>query len=327
VASVLVYINTSAGRPERHSLEVLGEGRRIASTLGATLYAYAEVEEAKENCSDLIADLGQGGVDRVLVRPQQSTEGPALWSTRGQRMTEAAVQVHPQVVILAADDCSHDVGPRLAAELGGAFIAEPAVHYGSHGEVIFSRLVYGSTHHKRLNTEDSPVPIVITLTSGSYPPADGVDDAEAFFFDAGAVPEEQSFDLIDSATDEDSRLEHAAIVVVAGAGLSSDEIELARELSESLGGEFGATHSVCEAGHVDSSREVDVSARRISPQLYIACGASGSAGHLGAVSSDAEIIAINTDARAPIFRVASYGVVGKAEEILPQLISAAKENK
>ena len=78
----------------------------------------------------------------------------------------------------------------------------------------------------------------------------------------------------------------------------------------------------CQRGLLASGRELGVGGRRVAPDLYVVCGASGSVTHLGAVSPDAEIVAIDRDPAAPIFRAARWGLVGTIEDIVPGLLAA-----
>jgi electron transfer flavoprotein alpha subunit len=83
---------------------------------------------------------------------------------------------------------------------------------------------------------------------------------------------------------------------------------------------------VCNRGLAPTERQIGIGARSVAPELYIVCAASGSSAHLGAISSDAEIVAIDIDPEAPIFRAASYGIVGDLADILPDLIAAIRKH-
>jgi electron transfer flavoprotein alpha subunit len=116
----------------------------------------------------------------------------------------------------------------------------------------------------------------------------------------------------------------APVVVTGGAGVTEKTWPLVEDLARALGGEPGATRALCARGIAPASREVGVGARHVAPQLYIVCGASGSPAHLGAVAPDAEIVAIDRDPEAPIFKIASYGIVGAIEDVVPALIESLR---
>lgn len=324
MANLLVYIELAGDHPAPASLEALGEARRIASHLGATLYGILPCAvPPRYDVDAAIAILSQRGADRVILTSGPELGPPPLYVTHGHTLNAAIDRVPPAMVILAATPGGLDLAPRAAARLGAAFMAEPSVEYGARGELVLSRTVYGRTWRRRLTTDDVERPIVLTLAPGGYATAEGCEEADVLVVEATA-PATVTVEEIGRADDPGASLETARVVVCAGAGISPEEYVLVRELAAALDGEVAVTRGAVERGLDGGEREVGVGGRRVAPRLYIACGASGSTDHLGAISPDAQIIAINRDPMAPIFRVAAYGMVGEAAALLPELIAAAR---
>ena len=134
----------------------------------------------------------------------------------------------------------------------------------------------------------------------------------------GDKTSEEKFKEAEQAVD----LTQADVIVSVGRGICKKEnIEMARELSKTLGGEIAASRPVVDAGWLESSRQVGSSGQTVSPKLYLALGISGAIQHVVGMKGSKNIVVINKDANAPLFEIADYGVVGDIFEIVPKLIS------
>jgi electron transfer flavoprotein alpha subunit len=118
----------------------------------------------------------------------------------------------------------------------------------------------------------------------------------------------------------------AEVIIAVGRGLKTEkDMEMIRELAELLDGEIAVTRPLIEAGWADAKRQVGLSGRTVRPKLIITCGISGAVQFTAGMNNSDYIFAINTDEKAPIFKVAHYGVVGDIYEIIPQLIEKIKQ--
>ena len=322
MACVLVHIEADGDQPTPASLAALGEGRRVATSSGATLYAAVVVRADSEEPDAIVGTLGRHGADKVVFVSATGEVTPILWATVGGALTQACHHLRPVLTLLPASAGSHDLGARLATRLGAAYVDGPVLESGSRGEIVLSRPVYGGAWRRRTSLDDLDRAVVVTLPPGRRT-ARGERDAEVLYLELRAEGDPR-VQLLDEESDEGAALATAAVVVAGGGGVSRDAWRLIEELAAALGGELGATRALVQRGIAPPSREIGIGARRIAPVLYVACGASGSTGHLGAVSPGAEIVAIDRDPEAPIFKIASYGIVGAIEDVVPKLIAAAR---
>lgn len=347
MANLLVYIEPPGDVAGRSvgcvpgALQALTEGRRLASALGARLHAFVPLPRAVGPGDDTLPDFGadatcpavagpaelrplietlsRHGADHVVLAPVPP--GPPLWTTHGAALIAVYQRLQPLLVLVAASPAGRDLAPRLAAHTQAAFLAEPMLALAGGDEVLVSRSVYGPGQARRLTLEELDRPCVITLAAGRMRAARGGDVAHVTTLERAITA--PCWDLLGSEPDPGAALDGARVIVSAGAGIdSAHSLELVRALAEALRGELGATRSLCERGLLPAALAIDIGARRVAPALYIACAASGSPAHLGAVSPEAVIVAINSDPGAPVFRAARYGMVGAVDDVIPALLAA-----
>jgi electron transfer flavoprotein alpha subunit len=127
------------------------------------------------------------------------------------------------------------------------------------------------------------------------------------------------------AKEKEQFIEASDVLVVAGRGIKTEEdLQMVKELADLLGGQIACTRPVMEAGWLEAKRQVGLSGRTVRPKLIITVGVSGSVQFAAGMNNSEQIIAINKDENAPIFKTAHYGLVGDLYEILPNLINQIK---
>jgi electron transfer flavoprotein alpha subunit len=119
----------------------------------------------------------------------------------------------------------------------------------------------------------------------------------------------------------------ASVIVAGGYGLGSKEnFKLVHELANVLGAEVGASRAAVDAGFTDHARQIGQTGVTVRPKLYIACGISGQIQHTAGMDQSSMIISINTDADAPINKIADYAITGDVNEVIPKMIKYYKQN-
>ena len=123
-------------------------------------------------------------------------------------------------------------------------------------------------------------------------------------------------------------LTQAEIIVAVGRGIKAPEnLELVKKLAEVLGAEIGASRPICDNGWLPMDRQIGSSGQTVAPKLYVGLGVSGAIQHQVGMKGSRTVVAINKDKEAPIFEVATYGIVGDLFEIVPPLIEEIKKVK
>ena len=130
------------------------------------------------------------------------------------------------------------------------------------------------------------------------------------------------------AKEKEQHIEASEVLVVAGRGIKKEEdLQMVQELADLLGGQLACTRPMMEAGWVEAKRQVGLSGRTVRPKLIITVGVSGSVQFTAGMNNAEQIIAINKDESAPIFKTAHYGLVGDLYEIIPNLVNQIKMSK
>ena len=313
---ILVIAEQKDGAVKSASLQAL----TAAAGLGAPVVAVA----CGPSAAGAAPALGKHGAARVIT-VDVDTRDIAAWAASA---AEVARSVAPSAVLLAHTLRGKDLGPRVAALLGAPMASDCVELRSEGGTLVARRPVYAG---KALVTvAPSQGPLVVSLrpnavTAQEHPAAGAVQSAPPAAPQPalGAVIKE-----VMAAASKKIELTEASIIVSGGRGLKGPEnFAMIEELAAALGGAVGASRAVVDAGWRPHTDQVGQTGKTVSPQLYIAVAISGAIQHLAGMRTSKYIVAINKDPEAPIFKVADYGIVGDAFEVVPKLTAAVKALK
>lgn len=324
---IVVFCEQREGQLKRVGLEALGEARRLGAQAGRDVLAVVIGAQV----GALAAQIGAHGAHRVLVADDSRLKyySPELYAGILARVAE---QHRPAAVLLGATAMGKDLAPKLAARLRAA-VLQDCVHLDmeADGSLVATRPVYGGKLRAVIKPT-SPVCQVATLRPNVFPARnpDPTSKVPVESLSAPATPPGPVATVreVQQAAAGKVELTEASIIVSGGRGLKGPEnFALIEELAGVLGAAVGASRAAVDAGWKPHSYQVGLTGKTVSPQLYIACGISGAIQHQAGMSSARTIVAINNNPNAPIFKLATYGIVGDLFEILPLLTKEIKRLK
>jgi electron transfer flavoprotein alpha subunit len=322
---IWVFAEIDDGRPARVALELLGEGRKLADRTGQDLCGVL----AGDVLGTLPEDLIACGADRVFL-----AEHPTLAVFRDEPYTAvlaAAVnQYRPSILLFGATANGRSLAPRLAARLRTGLTADCTgldIDRGS-GDLLQTRPAFGGNIMAAIITPNHR-PQMATVRPGVLKPLQRDENRQGEI-----VRLTIGDDLLTARTmvlgftaeeTDPVNLGEASIIVAGGRGLGSAEnFALVKELANLLGGVVGATRAVVDEGWISYAHQIGQTGKTVAPRLYIACGISGAVQHLAGMQGAEIIVAINKNPDAPIFKSATFGLVGDVVQILKELIGQLK---
>ncbi len=318
MAKVLIYGEHADGKVKSSTLELVGAATKAAAE-STVLLVGAGAKTAAEN-------LAGFGVKSVLV-----CDDAALTNYNSELylslLASAASQITPDVLLASGSSAARDALPRLASKLKAGFTSDCTELKISGSDVEAKKPLYSGKCTAQVSFKNSPTKIVlmrpnqmpVPVASGSSMPQ----------IQSLAAPSLSLKTLVKSVVKGASTkldLSEANIIVSGGRGMKGPEhFKLLNDLADLLGATVGASRAVVDAGWVPHSMQVGQTGKTVGPTLYIACGISGAIQHLAGMSSSKVIVAINKDPEAPIFKKATYGIVGDVFEVLPKLTEEFKK--
>jgi len=317
---VLVVAEASGDVLRPASLELVTVGKQIARDLGGSSVALVIGSEI----GSAARQIASAGVDRVLVADDPRLQHLPIDAITAI-VTGVIQDVMPSVLLIPATTAGIEYGPRVAARLRLGMAADCIAFSVEDDSLIAVRPVLGGRVQTAVRFGPSR-PQIASVRAGCFEQAtvgDGGPDSEVVAVEL--TVDDQRIQVIGVAEKEQAggvALEEADTIVGGGRGLKEPvNFALVEKLAAALGGAVAATRAVTDAGWRPHHEQVGQTGRSISPRLYIAVGISGAVQHLVGVQGSDYIVAINRDPDAPIFKIASFGIVGDLFDIVPAIIN------
>jgi len=322
---VWVFAEQHKGGIASVALELLGEGRKLADKKNTTLSAVFIGHGIRAAAQELVAF----GADTVYV-----ADDPALKDFNDDSyaaiLITLAKQHKPEIILAGATAIGRSFFPKVASSLHTGLTADCTVLDidADTGHLHQTRPAFGGNIMATIVTPNHR-PQMATVRHKVMKPAPRNDSRTGEIIDvkydpSGAV-RARVIKIVEELG-ETVNICEADIIVAGGRGLgSAKNFQLLEELAKALGGAVAATRGAVDEGWIPYSHQVGQTGKTVCPKLYIACGISGAIQHIAGMQSSDVIVAINKDPDAPIFSVATYGIVGDVHEVLPIMIRKVRE--
>jgi len=319
--AILVLAEQLRGQLSDISFEMLGAGRKLADQLQAPLYAVLLGNEAGPLATKL------GAADKVLWLDSPEFNLPQA-SPAANALKTILEQTQAGLVLIGGTNLSMGIGSILSTRAKLPFVNFCRNAKVENGAVVLTSQLFGGKILSDVRLADAKG--IVSVYPGAFPADAGKSDKTppvekiALAAEAAKIVFKQY--LEPDTSDVDITKQNALVAV--GRGIQNqDNVAMAQELADALGGAVCASRPVIDQGWLPLSRQVGKSGMTVKPRLYFAFGISGAPEHWEGMQNSACIVAVNTDAKAPIFDGAHFGFCGDALELLPVLTEKIKARK
>lgn len=320
-SGVMTFAEQEDGKIHPISYELLGKGREIADELGVELSCVLlgfQIE--KEEIDELI----YRGADSVFLydHPSLKEFDPVRYK---QNIVRLLSEKRPEIFLIGATHLGRSLGPRIAAALNTGLTADCTDLKLNERELIQIRPAFVGSILAYIRTTTRPQMSTIRYRIMKERERDLSRKGKVIKEDAEVI-RDTGLQIINKEKIGGADLARAEVIISGGKGLKEmGDFKLLKELADLCGGVVGSSRVLVDKGWIGKEHQVGFSGNIVKPRLYLSCGISGSPQHLAGMRNSDVIVAVNTDASAPIFKVADYGIVGDLYEVVPRLIDELRK--
>ncbi|MCP8323843.1 MAG: electron transfer flavoprotein subunit alpha/FixB family protein [Candidatus Methylarchaceae archaeon HK02M2] len=321
---VWIFAEQKNGKLKNVSLELLSVGRKLAEKLREELIAILLGDQVEE----LVEELSAYGADKVILVENELLKRYTV-DAYVKILSELSFKYKPSILFIGGTLNGKELAPRLAARLGTGINADCTdFEINKQGNLVqikpFGKLMAEIICKSR--------PQMATIKPNIFKKSEQNWNRKAVVIreEFKIKPEEihtKIIKIIKVDNNPYENIESAEKIVACGRGLGSKEnLKLIYQLADLLGAAVAGTRSIVDRGWLSVNQQVGQSGKNVAPKLYIAVGISGEIYHTIGMQNSDVIIAINKDPNAPIFQIATYGIVGDLFKIVPLLINKLKNS-
>ncbi|MHC4915488.1 MAG: FAD-binding protein, partial [Planctomycetota bacterium] len=307
--------------------ELIGEGRKLADARGSKLSVVTLGSGMDEACAKLAAECP---VDEVVY-----AEAPELAvfeaEVCGKVFGDLVGKRKPEIVLAGATSAGRSFLSRVAVEIRTGLTADcTSLEINDEGQLLQIRPAFGGNIMAKIVCPNHRPQMATVRPHVMKPSEEGGRGGavEKVAPDAALLTGRAKILEFIAEVEDTVNIAEADIIVSGGRGLGGPEnFSLVEDLAKALGGAVGSSRAAVDAGWKPYSHQVGQTGKTVCPKLYVACGISGAVQHLVGMQSSEVIVAVNRDSEAPIFKVATYGVVGDLKEVVPALTKKIQTRK
>jgi len=323
---VWVFSEQHEGKLRPVSFELLGVGKKLSEKLGEEVAAVL----VGEKVSELAKPLAAYGADKVYLLEDEKLR---RYTPDGytSALSELILKKKPSIVLYGATIIGREFAPRVAARVQTGLTADcTGLDIDDEGRLVQIRPAFGGklmamiVCPKKRPQMATVRPNVMKKIDPDWSREPKVDPVQV-----NLAPESirtRILDIVKEVNPETIKVEEARVIVSGGRGLGSPEnLKMIEDLARVLGAAVGGSRAIVDAGWLPHHQQIGQTGKTVAPRLYVAIGISGAIQHLVGMQTSDIIIAINKDPEAPIFKVASFGIVGDLFQMVPAITESLRK--
>lgn len=318
---VLVFIEQRERKIKSSALEALAVGAKMA---GSPAHC-AAVVVGHQLDESVLAKLKGYGSDTIYVAdlPEFNLYNPLLYAAA----IESAIKTfQADVIVSMASPMGRDLMPRLAARFDGAIVSDITAFETVGGKMQAVKPMYAGKTLAKVTLQDQTKQFVSLRPNVFKAEPTGTGASQVHKLTVSLPTVGLKTLEIRKGASEKVDLTEASRIISGGRSLASAEnFKILNELADVMGASVGASRAAVDSGYASHDMQVGQTGKTVNPNLYIACGISGSIQHMAGMRTSKVIVAVNTDPEAPIFKIASYGIVADLFKVVPLMTTKMKK--